>query len=168
MRSPLWLSLAALLVFGCNDSPDRVTAPAVVVPNGDDVDVDEIAENLMTQGYVPARCVQVRHVSENGTKKNAAKGDCTCVTGRGRLVSVTAVIWSGAAGNNVLGNAYCRQSLGASLIAGPAVAVDPGSSLGVAALIGAVSTTGSSSCTLRSSVTNTANTSIRLVTCVWH
>ena len=166
MRSPLWFPLAALLVFGCDDPPGRVTAPTAVIPSGgDNVDVDKIAENLMSQGAVPARCAQVRSVGLNGTKRNASRGDCTCVVYRVvRRVSVTAVITSGTAGQSVTGRAYCRQSLGATLIAGPTTAVAPGNNLlGASALVGTVSTTGGSACLLRSSGTST-----RLVTCVWY
>jgi hypothetical protein len=165
MRPLLRLSLAALLVLGCNDSPDRVTAPAVVVPNGDDVDVDKIAENLMIQGAVPARCAQVQYVAQSGKKRYGSRGDCTCVISRvPRRVTVTAVIMNGSAGNSVTGRAYCRQNLGATLIAGPTTAVDPGNNvLGAAALVGAVSTTGGSACFLSSSGSST-----RLVTCVWY
>ncbi|HEY3012589.1 MAG TPA: hypothetical protein VGJ36_07585 [Gemmatimonadales bacterium] len=160
------LLLAPLLLFGCNDAPDRVTAPAAAIPNGGgDVDVDKIAENLMTQGAVPARCAQVQYVALSGTKRYGSRGDCTCVISRvPRRVAVTAVIMNGSAGNSVTGKAYCRQNLGATLIAGPTTAVDPGNNLlGAAALVGAVSTTGGSACFLSSSGTST-----RLVTCVWY
>jgi hypothetical protein len=170
MRSPLRLPLAALLVFGCNDSPDRVTAPTAAVPNGrDEVDLDGIAANLATQAGVTARCVQLRYVTETGVLKTKQKGsNCTC--SYPRAVSVTAVIWNGALFNNVIGKASCLMpNIGTVIVAGPATAVDPGGgAFAIASVVGLQQPGGTPGCTVNSTVSYERDRSSRLVLCVWH
>jgi hypothetical protein len=127
MKSLLWLPLTAVLVLGCNDSPDEATAPAAEVPGGGSaVDLDNVAVNLSAQVGLTARCVQLRYVSETGAISTRQRGtSCACLAGR--PVSVTAVLWGGAQSNNAIGKAFC----GGTVVAGPATAVDPAGSLGL-------------------------------------
>ena len=168
MRSLLWLPLTALLVLGCNDSPDKTTAPTAGVPNGGDaVDLDKMAANVAAQAAYPPRCVQLKYISETGVTRTAKRGTLCSSCAAGRPVIVTAVIWNGEAGNNVLGKAYCQTRVGSTLVAGPAVAVDPGGGLfGVASNVG-VQVSGLPACSLTSTFTILLNRSNRLVTCVW-
>jgi hypothetical protein len=107
MRSLLWLT--SLLVLGCNDSPGKVTAPAADVPNGGEVNLDKIAANAALGPA--ARCVKIVYLSEANVLRTKQRGTgCSCLSG-GRPVSVTAVVWNGAAGNNVIGRAYCGRPL---------------------------------------------------------
>ncbi len=123
MKSLLWLPLTTLLVFGCHEAADEATAPSKDVPNrASEVNLDDMAANVLTQAGLAARCVQLRYVSETGVTSNLQRGpSCTCSPGR--LVSVTAVIWNGAGGNNNLGRAFCGAA--GFAVAGPASAVDP-------------------------------------------
>jgi len=170
MRFRLWLPVAALLSFGgCTDSTDKVTAPASP-GRGDAVDLDRIEANFEAQFSSPARCVQLRYISETGVVKTKQKGNsCTC--SQGRPVSVTAVIWKGAYQNNVVGKASCVSSLyGTVVVAGPASAVDPGGTLGQ--LFGLTSyiggqVGGSLGCSLSSTVTSSRDPSNRMVICTW-
>jgi len=170
MKSLLWLPLTALLVFGCNDSSDKVTAPAADLPNGgDEINLDKITANVAAQVGITARCVQLRYVSETGVISNRQRGSsCSCFANR--LVSVTAVIWKGAPGNNNIGKAYCTVTTGSIVVAGPATAVDPAGGLGVlfgiASVGGGQWSGGAPGCTLSSTVT-ARDRSNRLVTCVW-
>jgi hypothetical protein len=168
MRSLLWLPLAALLVLGCNDSPNKATAPTADVPNGGDaVDLDKVAANVAAQAGNPPRCVQLKYISETGVTRTAKRGTDCSLCAAGRPVIVTAVIWNGAAGNNVIGKAYCKSRLGSTLVAGPAVAVDRGGGLfGVASNVG-VQVNGGPACSLTSTFTILLDRSNRLVTCVW-
>jgi hypothetical protein len=170
MKSVLWLPLTALLVFGCNDSSDKVTAPASDLPNGDDeISLDKITTSVAAQVGITARCVQLRYVSETGVISNRQRGS-SCSCSANRLVSVTAMIWKGALGNNSIGKAYCTGGIGSILVAGPATAGDPAGGLGVLfgiASVGGGQISGVPGCTLSSTVTNTRDRSNRLVTCVW-
>ena len=164
MKSLIWLPLTAVLVLGCNESPDEVTAPAAAMPvGGSEMDLDNVA-NLAQVGLT-ARCVQLRYVSETGALSTRQRGSsCTCIPGR--PVSVTAVIWNGAQVNNAIGNALC----GGTVVVGPATAVDPAGSLGLLFGIASVwgpQTGGAPGCTINSTVIETRNRSNRLVTCVW-
>jgi hypothetical protein len=169
MRALLRLPLAALLVFGCNDSTDRVTAPTTAVPNSEnEMDLDAVATNLANQVGVATRCVQLRYVTETGVLKTKQKGSsCTCSANR--QVSVTAVIWNGVWLNNVIGKATCLvPNLGTVVVAGPATAVDPGSgAFGIASVVG-LQISGTPGCTVNSTVSYERDRSNRLVLCVWH
>lgn len=163
MKSLLWLPLSALLVFGCKESRNEVTAPSADAPNGGAVDLDNIAANMATQAGIAARCVQLRYVSETGVVRYKQRGSgCFCQSGR--PVSVTAVIWNGAWTNNTIGRADC----GGYYVAGPTTAVDPGGgAFGISS--GAwKQLTGGPTCHLTSSATNTRDRSNRLVICVFH
>jgi hypothetical protein len=163
MKSLLWFPLTALLVFGCNDSPDEVTAPAAVAPNGgDELNLDNIPADLMPQVGPATRCVQLRYVSETGAIHTRQRGtNCSCWSGR--LISVTAVIWKGARLNNTTGKAYCGQDV----VAGPATAVDPGGGAFGIASVNYGQFIGTPGCTLTSTVTSSRDPSNRLVICVW-
>ena len=166
MKSLLWLPLTAVLVLGCNDSPDEVTAPAAEVPyGGSALDLDNVAATPLAQVGLTARCVQLRYVSETGALSTRQRGSsCSCIPGR--AVSVTAVIWQGAQANNGIGKAFC----GGTVVAGPATAVDPAGSLGLlfgVASVWSPQTAGAPGCTITSTATEARNRSNRLVTCVW-
>jgi hypothetical protein len=164
MRSLLWLPLTALLVFGCKDTPTKVTAPAEVGPeDGDAVDLDRIAENMATQGGVAPRCLQVRYKVTGGTLRKVQRGsDCSCISGR--QASVTAAIWGGVVLNQVIGKAYCVRVAPNDLIA--TAGVQNASAMSVASMIG-TQTSGIASCILNSSgVLNYP--SGNLVICLWH
>jgi len=165
MRSLLWLPLTSLLVLGCKDSPDKVTAPAADVPNGE-VNLDKIAANAATAAALgpAARCVRIVYLSEANVLRTKQRGTgCSCLSG-GRQVSVTAVVWNGAAGNNVIGRAYC----GSTLVAGPATALDPGGgALGVASVVN-FQFVGAPGCQLLWTVSAARDRSNRLVSCVFH
>ena len=163
MRSLLWLPLTSLLVLGCNDSPGKVTAPAADVPNGGEVNLDKLAANASALGPA-ARCVKIVYLSEANVLRTKQRGTgCSCLSG-GRQVSVTAVAWNGAAGNNVIGRAYC----GSTLVAGPATALDPGGgSLGVASIVN-FQFVGAPGCQLQWTVSAARDRSNRLVSCVFH
>src|SRR5918993_4211859 len=132
MTFRLWLPLAAVLSLGgCNDSTEEVTAPGIDAPGGGDAaDLNRMEATFASQASFPARCVQLRYVSETGVVKTRQKGNsCTC--SQGRPVSVTAVVWKGASQNNVIGKATCIVPIiGTVIVAGPATAVDPGGVLG--------------------------------------
>jgi hypothetical protein len=160
--------MTVLLVTGCNDSTDKVTAPAADSPNGGDaVDLDKMAAGAVSQAAYAPRCVQLTYVSETGVIRTAKGGNDCSVCGSGRPVSVTAAIWNGAAGNNVIGRARCASRSGSTIVTGPAVAVDPSGGLfGVGSNVG-TQVSGVPGCGLSSTVTNLLNRSNRLVTCVW-
>jgi hypothetical protein len=173
MKFLLWLPITALLlVMGCKDATDEVTAPAVDLPDGGNaMDIERMEANFAAQFSPPARCVQLRYVSETGVVKTRQKGNsCTC--SQGQPVSVTALIWKGVPTNNVIGKASCLvPTLGTVVVAGPATAVDPGGVLG--ALFGLTSfvgrqVSGTLGCSLSSTVTSSRDPSNRMVICVWH
>jgi hypothetical protein len=164
MRSLLWLPLTALLVFGCKDTPTKVTAPAEVGPNdGDAVDLDRIAENMAAQAGVSPRCLQVRYKVTGGTLRKVQRGtDCSCISGR--QASVTAAIWGGVTLNQVIGKAYCVRVAPNDLIA--TIGVQDVNYMNVASMIG-TQTSGTASCILNAGgVLNYK--SGNLVICVWH
>lgn len=72
MKSLLWLPLTAMLVLGCNDSPNEVTGPAADVPNGgsemnlDQANLDNVAAKVTTQA--------VRSVLEAANVRLASHG----------------------------------------------------------------------------------------------
>jgi hypothetical protein len=163
MTSLLWLPLTALLVFGCKESRNEVTAPMADAPNGGVVDLDNIAANVAAQVGIAARCVQLRYISETGVVRSKQRGSgCLCQSGR--PVSVTAVIWSGAWSNNTIGRADC----GGYFVAGPTTAVDPGGGAFGIASAASMQLSGGPSCHLTSSVNSTRDRSNRLVICVFH
>jgi hypothetical protein len=172
MKSLLCLPITALLlVMGCNDSSDKVTAPGVDVPNGGDLaDVDRIEANFAAQYSPPARCVQLRYISETGVVSTRQKGNnCTCL--QGKPVFATAVIWKGAYQNNVIGKASCfGSSYGTVVVAGPATAVDPdgvlGGGVGLSSHVG-LQASGTPGCSLSSTVTTSRDPSNRMVICTW-
>ncbi|HEY3012590.1 MAG TPA: hypothetical protein VGJ36_07590 [Gemmatimonadales bacterium] len=165
MRSLLWLPLTALLVFGCKDTPTKVTAPAEVAPNdGDAVDLDRIAENMAAQAGVSPRCLQVRYKVTGGTLRKVQRGsDCSCVSGR--QASVTAAIWGGSTLNQVIGKAYCVRVAPNDLIATARVQ-NLSSGISVASMVGTQSE-GIASCILNAGGVLT-NRSANLVICMWH
>ena len=173
MKSLLLLPMTALLlVMGCKDSTDEVTAPAVDLPDGGNaMDLERIEANFAAQFSPPARCVQLRYITEAGVVNTRQKGNiCTCSSGR--QVSVTALIWRGAYQNNVIGKASCLvPSIGTVVVAGPATAVDPGGVLGavfgLTSFVG-IQATGTLGCSLSSTVTSSRDPSNRMVICVWH
>jgi hypothetical protein len=166
MRRLLWLPVTALLVFGCEDAPDKVTAPdGAAEAEAALASVANADPTLTASGG--ARCVQLRYTSETGITRTAQRGTgCSCVPGR--PVSVTATIWNGAAGNKAIGGAGCTSAAAITTVAGPAEAVDPGAGLfGVASSVGKQGT-GVPVCALVSITTNSLDRPNRLVTCVWH
>ena len=167
MKSLRWVPMTALLlVMGCSDSTNEVTAPADLPNGGDAVNLDKMAAGMVAQAAVPPRCVQLRYISETGVVRTAKAGTGCSVCALGRPVSVTAVIWNGAARNNAQGRALCTTASGQTIVGG-AVAVDPGGGLfGVGSNSGAQAS-GAPLCGLTSTVTDLRNRSNRLVTCSW-
>jgi hypothetical protein len=157
MRSLRWLPLIALLVFGCKDSPDKVTAP-------DPVDLDRIAESIVAQAGSTPRCVQLRYYTTS-LRKVQRGSDCTCATGR--PASVTAMIWGGGewgALNRVTGKANCVTLASAPLIAQASAYVGQGIKMNSS--IGTQSG-GVAVCTLEW-INFQSSPSAQMVICLWH
>src|SRR5215213_10046241 len=115
MKSLLWVPIAAVLLASCNDSTEKVTAPALNLPNSAYADLDKMAATMVSQAAVAPRCVQLRYISETGVIRSANRGSGCPLCGAGRPASVTAVIWNSAAGNNVIGRARCLTQSGETI-----------------------------------------------------